>query len=117
MAYTKNRDWVVGTDGEAPIESRRHQGKAMVVLDEDDGTYFGWEDGDGKLFVGTRLTFDAGAQTVRDNAATAASNQAAKGTTFEANYATLKAKRAAGTDLDMVDLNLLADLFFKLDLD
>jgi hypothetical protein len=89
----------------------------MVVLDGDDGTYFGWEDADGNLFCGTRLTFDTAAQTARDNAATAASNQAAKQTTFEANYATLKAKRDAGTDLDLTDLNLLADLFFKLDLE
>jgi hypothetical protein len=117
MSFTKNRDWVVGTDGEMPVTSKRHAGKSLVVLDGPDGEYFGWEDSNGKLFVGTRLTFDAGAQTVRNDAATAASDFAAKGTTFNANYATLKAKRAAGTALDMDDLNMLADLFFKLDLE
>ena len=117
MAFTKNRDWVVGTDGDPPVESKRHSDKAMIILDGPDGTYFGWEDADGTLFCGTRLTFDAGAQTVRDDAATAASAAAAKETTFQANLATLRAKRVAGTDLDMDDLNMLAELFFRLDLD
>jgi len=116
MAFTKNRDWV-GADGEAPVQSKQHSNKAMVVLDGPDGTYFGWEDAGGKLICGTRLTFDAGAQALRDDAATAASTAFAKRATFQANLATLKAKRAAGTDLDMDDLNMLADLFFKLDLE
>jgi len=113
---TKNRDWVVGTDGDPPVESRRHNGKAMVLLDGDDGTYFGWEDEAGNLFSGTRVTFDTGAQTARDAAATASSDMAAVETAHVSAFATLKAKREAGTDLDLADLNMLADLFFKLDL-
>jgi len=117
MSYTKNRDWVVGTEGDPPMESKRHKNKAMVVIDGPDGEYFGWEDSDGRLFVGTLVTLNAAAQTTRDNKATEVSDQAAKHTTYQASYAALKAKRDADTALDLDDLNTLADLFFRRDLE
>jgi len=116
MAFTKNRDWVVGTDGEAPISSQRHGNKTMVVLDGPDGEYFGWEDDKGRLFAGSLVTPNAAKTAAVAAGLTELSDQAAIETAHQSAYVTLKAKREAGTDLTMDDLNMLADLFFKLDL-
>jgi hypothetical protein len=116
MAFTKNRDWDTDTDGDAPLASQRHAGKNPVVLDGPDGTYFGWEDADGSLFVGTRLTFDSAAQAERDAKTTAMADVQARATAREATFATLKAKREGGQQLNMTELNALADIVLGVDL-
>jgi hypothetical protein len=114
--YTKNRDWDFDADGAAPVLSRRHAGKKAVVLDGDDGTFFGWEDEDGKLYVGTRLSFDANAQAMRDAKAVEGSNMAAEKTARANTFAVLKAKRENGEVLTQDDIHALADLFLGVDL-
>lgn len=116
MAYTKNRDWSLETDGPPPVHSRRHQDKNPVVLDGSDGTYFGWEDTEGNLYAGTRLTFAAAAQAERDARAVEMGMLAAQATAREATFATLKAKREAGQQLNMTELNALADIVLGVDL-
>jgi hypothetical protein len=116
MALTKNRDWDTNTDGDLPIKSKRFGRMNPVVLDGDDGTYFGWEDTDGTLYLGGRLTFDAGAQTERDARATEMSNRAAEDTARLNTRAILKAKRENGEDMTQADINALADLFLGVNL-
>jgi hypothetical protein len=116
MALTKNRDWDTNADGDVPIRSRRFDKMTPVVLDGDDGTYFGWEDADGTLYCGGRLTFDAGAQAARDTKATEMSNQAAEETARLNTRVMLKAKREGGGDMTQADMNALADLFLGVDL-
>jgi len=111
MSFTKTRNWDTGTDGDAPVQSKRFANANCVVLDGPNGEYFGWEDDDGNLFAGTILTENTAAAAARTALATELSNKAAEETARLSTFAALKAKREAGTDLDTADLNALADLF------
>ena len=117
MAYTKNRNWNEGSDGQAPVASRRFAaGHTAILIDGPNGEYFGYEDSDGNIYPVVLVTPSAAAVTARSAKATEVSVMQAEETARANTLATLKAKRENGDDMTQADINALADLFLGVDL-
>lgn len=114
--YTKLRNWDLKTDGPYPASSKRFQNFLAVLIQGPKGNYFGYENEQGVLYPLSVVSFNAEASAERDDRNEAFVDKQAALTNYEATYATLRAKREREEPLTMDDLNVLADLFFKIGL-
>lgn len=115
--FTKIRDWDLDADGAFPASSLKLQEHTPVLMEGPKGEYFGYEQEDGTLRPLAVVTPNVEEAARREQRIESVSNRQAEMTSYKATYATLKAKRENGEDLTMADLNVLADLFFKIGLE